>query len=151
MKLVIIMVGILLETDYASSLWGQKLHKSLKKKLERWQKIAAEAAQQSGRGRIPAVYAAASYEEALNLAAQAELALFLYENEEQYSLSAALRENACAAVSLMTGPEGGFSPEEVQKAQDAGLKICSLGKRILRCETAPLCALSAVMYDSGEF
>ena len=49
----------------------------------------------------------------------------------------------------MTGPEGGFSEEEVEAAKQAGLKICSLGPRILRCETAPLCALSALMFASG--
>jgi 16S rRNA (uracil1498-N3)-methyltransferase len=51
----------------------------------------------------------------------------------------------------MTGPEGGLEPKEVEMALDAGLRVCTLGRRILRCETAPLCALSAVMYDSGEF
>ena len=47
--------------------------------------------------------------------------------------------------------EGGLEEKEVSQARDAGLQVCTLGKRILRCETAPLCALSAVMYDAGEF
>ena len=51
----------------------------------------------------------------------------------------------------MTGPEGGFDAAEITQAQEAGLQICTLGTRILRCETAPLCALSALMYASGEF
>ena len=51
----------------------------------------------------------------------------------------------------MTGPEGGFTAEEVEQAAAAGLQICTLGTRILRCETAPLCALSALMYAVGEF
>ena len=55
------------------------------------------------------------------------------------------------SVSLMTGPEGGLSNDEVEKAKAAGFDICTLGRRILRCETAPLCALSAVMYHIGEF
>ena len=63
----------------------------------------------------------------------------------------------CAAIgpaqfrtaAIMTGPEGGFSEEEVRLAEEAGMKICSLGPRILRCETAPLCALSAVLYAAG--
>ena len=54
-------------------------------------------------------------------------------------------------VSLLTGPEGGLEEAEVNQAREAGLTVCTLGKRILRCETAPLCALSAVMYDAGEF
>ena len=55
------------------------------------------------------------------------------------------------SVSLMTGPEGGLDPKEVLQARQNGLKVCTLGSRILRCETAPLCALSAVMYHTGEF
>jgi 16S rRNA (uracil1498-N3)-methyltransferase len=54
-------------------------------------------------------------------------------------------------VSLLTGPEGGLEESEVEQARQAGLQVCTLGSRILRCETAPLCALSAVMYDAGEF
>jgi 16S rRNA (uracil1498-N3)-methyltransferase len=54
-------------------------------------------------------------------------------------------------VSLMTGPEGGLEEKEVEQAGSAGLRVCTLGSRILRCETAPLCALSAVMYAAGEF
>ena len=54
-------------------------------------------------------------------------------------------------VSLLTGPEGGYEETEVKLAKDMGIEICTLGKRILRCETAPLCALSAVMYATGEF
>ena len=54
-------------------------------------------------------------------------------------------------ASVLTGPEGGFDEAEIRKAEAAGLKICTLGARILRCETAPLCALSALMYAVGEF
>ena len=63
----------------------------------------------------------------------------------------ALKEKPYSSVSLLTGPEGGLEASEVDSALQAGLRVCMLGKRILRCETAPLCALSAVMYDSGEF
>ena len=102
------------------------------KKLDRWQKIAASAAAQSGRGRIPQV-----------------LALLPYENEHALSLRRAVGEAALETVSIMTGPEGGFSEDEVRLAQEAGMQICTLGPRILRCETAPLCALSAVLYAAG--
>lgn len=124
--------------------------KSLKKKLERWQKIAASAAEQSGRGRIPQVVALKSFSEALSRACQAEKALMFYEHEEALTLKTALT-GAYRTVSLLTGPEGGLEEGEVSQARDAGMQVCTLGKRILRCETAPLCALSAVMYDSGEF
>lgn len=125
--------------------------KSLKKKLERWQKIAASAAEQSGRGRIPMVRCVGSFREALQQAAQADQPLMFYENEQAVTLKMALSEKTYKTVSLLTGPEGGLEEREVTQAREAGLRVCTLGKRILRCETAPLCALSAVMYDAGEF
>ena len=125
--------------------------KSLKKKLERWQKIAASAAEQSGRGRIPQVLALGSFSEALKRAAGADQALMFFEHEQALTLKAALAARSYETVSLLTGPEGGLEDREVDQAREAGLQVCTLGKRILRCETAPLCALSAVMYDAGEF
>ena len=124
--------------------------KSLKRKLERWQKIAASGAEQSGRGRIPQVVVLGSYQQALERAAQADKALLFYEQEQSLTLKAAL-EGPYHSVSLLTGPEGGLEEREVEQANQAGLQVCTLGKRILRCETAPLCALSAVMFDAGEF
>ena len=125
--------------------------KSLKKKLERWQKIAASAAEQSGRGVIPGVLVLPSFSEALNRAAKADKAILFYENEQAVTLKMSLQTGDYRTVSLLTGPEGGLEPGEVEKARFASLDICTLGKRILRCETAPLCALSAVMYHIGEF
>ena len=125
--------------------------KSLKKKLERWQKIAASAAEQSGRGRIPEVVVLPSFTAALERAAQADLPIMFYENEHATTLRMALEAGKYASVSLLSGPEGGLEEKEVEMAKNAGLHICSLGRRILRCETAPLCGLSAVMYASGEF
>ena len=125
--------------------------KSLKKKLERWQKIAASAAEQSGRGRIPNVKVLPSYAIALTEAAKADKALMFYENEHATTLRMALESGSFETVSLLTGPEGGLEEKEVEAARAAGLQICTLGSRILRCETAPLCALSAVMYATGEF
>ena len=124
--------------------------KSLAKKLERWQKIAVSAAEQSGRGRIPRVITLDSYQAALNRAMQADLAILFYENEHATTLHMALEQNEFASISLLTGPEGGLEEREVMMAKDAGFQICTLGSRILRCETAPLCALSAVMYARGE-
>lgn len=125
--------------------------KSLKKKLERWQKIAASAAEQSGRGRIPQVITLGSFQEVLERAAQADKALLFYENEHAVTLRMALEEGSWSTASLLTGPEGGLEEAEVEQARKAGFQVCTLGKRILRCETAPLCALSAVMYAAGEF
>ena len=125
--------------------------KSLKKKLERWQKIAASAAEQSGRGRIPEVIVLPSYKAALERAVKADKALMFYENEHAVTLRMALEENTWHTVSILTGPEGGLEEREVEQARNAGLQVCTLGSRILRCETAPLCALSAIMYAAGEF
>lgn len=125
--------------------------KSLRKKLERWQKIAAAAAEQSGRGRIPQVRTLPSYQAALEQAAKVDKALMFYENEQATTLKMALSSRDYHTVSLLTGPEGGLEEAEVEQAREAGFVVCTLGKRILRCETAPLCALSAVMYDAGEF
>jgi len=125
--------------------------KSLKKKLERWQKIAVSAAEQSGRGRIPQVVVLDSFAQALSRAAACDKALMFYEHEEATTLSMALSGGEYKTVSLLTGPEGGLEEKEVEQARAAGLQVCTLGRRILRCETAPLCALSAVMYAAGEF
>lgn len=125
--------------------------KSLAKKLERWQKIAVSAAEQSRRGRIPRVLALPSYDAALKRAAQAELAVCFYENEENLTFRAAVERRPFRTAALLTGPEGGFEEAEIRRAAEAGLQICTLGTRILRCETAPLCALSALMYAVGEF
>lgn len=125
--------------------------KSLKKKLERWQKIAQSAAEQSGRGRIPQVIVLGSYAQALERAAKADKAILFYENEQATTLRMSLSAGEYHSISLLTGPEGGLETAEVEKARCAGLEICTLGKRILRCETAPLCALSAVMYHVGEY
>lgn len=125
--------------------------KSLKKKVERWQKIAAAAAEQSGRGRIPQVRTLNSYQEALEEGAKADLRILFYENEHSTTLKMALSKGQFQSVCLLTGPEGGLEEREVAQAVSAGFEICTLGSRILRCETAPLCALSAVMYHIGEF
>ncbi len=124
---------------------------SVVKKLERWNKISREAAMQSQRGRIPVVRASGSYAEAINEAAQAELPLFLYEGKCKLGLLDAMKNaDGFKTVSVVTGSEGGFSSEEVEKAEAAGLLCTSMGPRILRCETAPLCAVSAIMLYSGN-
>ena len=125
--------------------------KSLKKKLERWQKIAASAAEQSGRGVVPQVIVLGSYREALDRAGKADTAILFYENEKATTLKMVLEAKPFQTISLLTGPEGGLEQREVELAQQSGFHICTLGSRILRCETAPLCALSAVMYAAGEF
>lgn len=125
--------------------------KSLKKKLDRWQKIALAAAEQSGRGLVPNVLVLPSYAEALNRAREADQAILFYENEHATTLKMAIEGKDYQTISLISGPEGGLEPNEVEQALNRGVSVCTLGQRILRCETAPLCGLSAVMYAIGEF
>ncbi len=121
------------------------------KKLERWQRIAEEAAKQSGRGIIPQVSWAGDFAGALDRAIKTELPLFMYETGEREALDKVLGENsAVSSAAIVTGPEGGFEPFEAQLAKIAGLHICSMGERILRCETAPVVALTAAMYATGN-
>ncbi len=121
------------------------------KKLERWQRIAEEAAKQSGRGIIPQVNWAGEYADALNVANQKELGLFMYETGEREALNAVLEANSdVKTAAIVTGPEGGFAPFEADLARIVGLHICSMGERILRCETAPVVAVSALMYATGN-
>lgn len=121
------------------------------KKLERWQRIAEEAAKQSGRGIIPEVKWFAEYAEALDAAKETDLPLFMYETGEREGMSQALRTARTAkTAAIITGPEGGFEKEEADMARECGMHICAMGKRILRCETAPVVALTALMYESGN-
>lgn len=125
--------------------------KEPEKKLERWQRISEAAAQQSGRGIIPAVRWLGSLAEVFDEAVKKDLKLFMYETGERVPLNEALEADTNAATAaIITGPEGGFAPFEAQLAGIVGLKLCSMGERILRCETAPVVALSACMYASGN-
>ena len=121
------------------------------KKRERWQRIAEEAAKQSGRGIIPQVGWAGDFAQALDAAVKKDLGLFMYETGEREALNAVLEENkTVATAAIITGPEGGFAEFEAKLAKVCGLHVCSMGERILRCETAPIVALTALMYATGN-
>ena len=123
----------------------------IENKLERWQRIAEEAAKQSGRGIIPQVSWLGELAEAFDVAVKKDLALFMYETGEREALDKVLRDNAgISTAAIITGPEGGFAPFEAELAKIVGLHICSMGERILRCETAPVVALTAAMYATGN-
>ena len=88
---------------------------------------------------------------ALDAAVKKDLALFLYETGEREKLDEVLEANkAIKSAALITGPEGGFAEFEAKLAKIAGLHICSMGERILRCETAPVVAVTALMYATGN-
>lgn len=121
------------------------------KRLERWNRISEEASKQSGRGIIPEVKWLDTYVEALDAAKQQKAAFFMYETGERESLRTALTgAEKLGTAAIITGPEGGFEPYEADMARKVGFHICSMGERILRCETAPLVALTALMYESGN-
>ena len=111
-------------------------------KAERWQKIAYEAAKQCKRGVIPKVRNTLTFSEAIEELKEKELAFMPYEEAKDGKITDSGEKNA----GFIIGPEGGFSPDEVKKASDAGIKICTLGKRILRTETAGSTVLSVLSY-----
>ena len=121
--------------------------KDAAKKQVRWQKIAAEAAGQSGRGIIPVVESPLSWKQALVRFAE-EKTLLCYEGGG--APIGKLVSPADTAISLVVGPEGGFDPAEVEAVTAVGGKIATLGPRILRCETAPLAAIAVLMENSGN-
>jgi len=128
---------------------SRPLARSMERKATRLQKIAAEAAKQSGRGCIPAVLPMTGFSEAVREMAADKLALLFYEKSDM-PLHEVLGDAAPNSISLMVGSEGGFADYEAAEAAAAGVRLASLGTRILRCETAPVCALSAILYHMGE-
>lgn len=116
-------------------------------KRQRWQAIAESAAKQSKRSRIPEIGAVLSLEEAFDEAGDCDVRLFAYEHEEGMAGTAREldRVKAGQKIALFIGPEGGFSPEEAELARKRGFSSVSLGKRILRAETAGLALLSVLM------
>jgi len=96
------------------------------------------------------VYAPISFSEMCQTAAQYPLPILCYEAERTQSLRCVLESRFCDGISVVIGSEGGFAPEEAEAAMAAGLHSVTLGKRILRCETAPACVLSAIFYHAGE-
>ncbi|MDF2726332.1 MAG: hypothetical protein K0Q59_6010 [Paenibacillus sp.] len=127
------------------------------KRLERWQKIAKEAAEQAHRNRIPEIEAPVSWKQLMTVAGEADVALFCYEKEEALTLKQALRPaiakrgsaNAMQVL-LIVGPEGGFTEREAEEAVKAGCLSVKLGPRILRTETAGLVGLTCILYEAGE-
>ena len=121
-------------------------------RLERLSRISKEAAMQCGRGIIPQVSGPLGFEEALRLASGAGLPLFCYEEEEAVTLSEALgRASDPRTASVFIGPEGGFSSAEAEAAKAAGMISVSLGKRILRTESAApfVLACLSVRFEPG--
>lgn len=125
--------------------------KSFEKKIARFARIAEEAAKQSGRGVIPKLYAADGLAGALDIAVKKDLPLFMYETGDRVTLKDAVAAGpGIETAAIITGPEGGFEPYEAELAKRLGISLCSMGPRILRCETAPAAALTALMFETGN-
>lgn len=124
--------------------------KSEAKKIERWQKIAETAAKQSGRDAIPTVEKLINLQKVCNLIQKYDIVLLAYENENKTTLKQVLRNlpnNKNLKIGIIIGPEGGLTKEEVETLEKAGAKTITLGKRILRTETAGFAMTAAIMYE----
>ena len=123
--------------------------KGFQKKSERWQKIAKEASSQCGRHKIPAILEPINFQNIIENITKYDIVLLPYENEQEVSIKDVLR--ACdkpSKVAVIIGPEGGFSKAEIDYISNyPKVRLVSLGKRILRTETASLAVLSMLSYE----
>lgn len=124
--------------------------KSEEKKLERWRKIAAESVKQCGRGKIPTITDIMDVDEAIEFSKSLDLTIAAYECEKETSIKSVLSSHTPKSVGIFIGPEGGLDDSEVKKFIVSGIKTVTLGKRILRTETAGHTVLTAVMYEFNE-
>ncbi|HYE81185.1 MAG TPA: 16S rRNA (uracil(1498)-N(3))-methyltransferase [Clostridia bacterium] len=124
--------------------------KDEKKKVERWTKIAEEAAKQSGRGVIPTVDMPVSLQEAFEDAAELDAVIVPYEQEESISVKEALSKDKVGSIGFFIGPEGGFEASEMLAAKKMGALPVTLGSRILRTETAGVVVLACIMYEYDQ-
>lgn len=125
---------------------------AVEKKRERWEAILKEAAEQSGRGKIPILAPVMRYPQALkHCLNQCDLRLIPAVNEGEQNLKTITANSQAVSIGVFIGPEGGFSPQEVQAACDIGCAAVTLGRRVLRMETAALAALTMILYSRGDF
>ena len=139
-------------------------HKKEAKRIERWQKIVKEAAEQSHRNKIANVETTKTFKQLLEMFSSYNLVLFCYEETGKGKEGQAIKDvlqtfkaeieeqeqSSPIRILVVAGSEGGFTEQEAQLAKDAGAKLVGLGKRILRAETAGIVALTCIMYESGE-
>ncbi len=120
--------------------------KSLIKKVQRWQKIALEAAKQSGRGIVPEVKYPALFKDAVNLGDQFDKVIVFYEGGGS-PIYESFSSMKIKTLAIFIGPEGGFEQCEVDMIKSAGGEVCSLGNRILRTETAAIVSTALLIYE----
>lgn len=132
-----------IKTEFAVA----KVEGKEEKKRERWQKIAESAAKQCGRGKIPLVDRAMTFKEAVEDSKSHKGRIIPYENESNYSIKDFARAFKGESIAVFIGPEGGFSPKEIELARQEGIVSVTLGKRILRTETAGLVTGTILLYE----
>ena len=123
-------------------------------KVSRWRNIATEAARQCGRADIPEVEGILSYEEVIAYPKREKLKIIFWEEESVRGIRQVLRDekyNGIKDIVVIIGPEGGFLKKEVDRAVDKGFISVSLGRNILKVETAVLTILSIIQYEKGIF
>lgn len=120
------------------------------RKSHRWPEVVRRAARQCRRAMLPELYPVVSWDEATYLASQADLKLMLFEGDAPWTLKEALNGARPDRVALFVGPEGGFTPEEVEDGRQMGFLPVSLGPRILRTETAAIVGAALLQYALGD-
>lgn len=144
-------VGICEFVPVATSRAVVKLEpKKAAERVERWQRIAREAAEQSRRGAVPLVGAVASWKEAAARCGQFDLALVPWEEGGEPLREVLAAAPGAKSVAVFIGPEGGLTPDEVEQAKRHGARAVTLGPRILRTETAGLAASVAILHVLGD-
>lgn len=128
--------------------------KTASKKIERWQKIAEVAAKQSKRDKIPTIHSFINFKNLYEILKRYDIVIVAYEEEKQVNIKQVLKgskQNNSKEIAIIIGPEGGITKEEIEFLNTiSNVKIVTLGKRILRTETAPLVLASIIMYEFDE-
>lgn len=129
-----------------------KIHdkKKEKKRIERWARIAQEAAKQSKRGIIPEISSIVSFKDALEILKDEDLVIVPYENEENLGIKTVLKNTTSKRINIIIGPEGGFEESEIEALKEINSKIVTLGPRILRTETAGFTTSALILYELGD-
>lgn len=125
--------------------------KDIPKKIERFEKIIKEASKQSKRDFIPEIEGVLNMNAVSELITDYDLFIVLYENEDELNIKSCLKNKTFKKIAVLVGPEGGFDDAEIKKLEAHGAKVVSLGKRILRTETAGFVATTCIQYESGGF
>ena len=120
------------------------------KKIERWSKIAEEAAKQSKRGIIPEISSVMNFKEALEHLKDEEVVIVPYESEENLGIKKVLKECTGKKINVIIGPEGGFDESEIESLKNINAHIVTLGPRILRTETAGFTTTALILYELGD-